>query len=144
MPSKRTSPRTLDLFERTLTIGTPLSGLPARLPWPRDLTSQSDAELAQQLGHLIAEVKRRLEEGKGAHLELVAASQQALQSLESPAPVGPRQTKRLRPRKPSSLLQTGQRKAVRAALQAGVAPSQIAKHFGLSLAAVRKVVEEIA
>lgn len=36
-------------------------------------------------------------------------------------------------------LQDGKRKAIRTALQAGVAPGQVAKHFGLSLAAVRKV-----
>ena len=41
-------------------------------------------------------------------------------------------------------LQEGQRKAVRAALRAGVVPAQVAKHFGLSLAAVRKVLEETA
>jgi hypothetical protein len=33
---------------------------------------------------------------------------------------------------------------VRAALLAGVAPMQVAKHFGLSLAAARKVLEETA
>jgi DNA-directed RNA polymerase specialized sigma24 family protein len=42
------------------------------------------------------------------------------------------------------LLQEGQRKAVRAALLAGVAPAQVARHFGLSLATVRKVLEEAA
>jgi DNA-directed RNA polymerase specialized sigma24 family protein len=41
-------------------------------------------------------------------------------------------------------LQEGQRKAVRAALLAGVAPGQVAKHFGLPLAAVRKVLTETA
>ena len=44
--------------------------------------------------------------------------------------------------KASFTLQEGQRKAVRAALLAGVAPTQVAKHFGLSLATVRKVLEE--
>jgi len=38
-------------------------------------------------------------------------------------------------------LQEGQRKAVQAALLAGVAPGQVAKHFGLSLAAM-KVLDE--
>ncbi|WP_246690488.1 hypothetical protein [Microvirga aerophila] len=41
-------------------------------------------------------------------------------------------------------LQEGQRKAVRAALLAGVAPGQVAKHFGLSLAVVRKVLADAA
>jgi DNA-directed RNA polymerase specialized sigma24 family protein len=44
--------------------------------------------------------------------------------------------------KTSSTLQEGHRKAVRAALLAGVAPAQVAKHFGLPLATVRKVLEE--
>jgi transposase len=42
------------------------------------------------------------------------------------------------------VLQEGQRKAVRAALLAGVAPNQVAKHFGLSLATVRKVLIDAA
>jgi hypothetical protein len=46
--------------------------------------------------------------------------------------------------KTSSALQEGQRKAVRAALRAGVAPAQVAKHFGLPLAAIRRVLEETA
>jgi DNA-directed RNA polymerase specialized sigma24 family protein len=46
--------------------------------------------------------------------------------------------------KRSPSLQEGQRKAVRAALLAGVAPSQVAKHFGLSLASVRKVLTDAA
>jgi len=33
---------------------------------------------------------------------------------------------------------------VRAALLAGVAPGQVVKHFGLPLAAVRRVLEEAA
>jgi hypothetical protein len=36
-------------------------------------------------------------------------------------------------------LQEAKRKAIQAALQAGVTPRQIARHFGLPLAAVRKV-----
>jgi hypothetical protein len=39
-------------------------------------------------------------------------------------------------------LQEGQRKAVRAALMAGVTPRQVAKHFGLPLAAIGKVMDE--
>src|SRR5215217_6830171 len=41
-----------------------------------------------------------------------------------------------------SSLQEPKRKAIRAALLAGVAPGQVAKHFGLPLAAVRKVLSE--
>ena len=60
----------------------------------------------------------------------------------------PDRTQQSRPRsksrKASSPLQEGQRKAVRAALLAGVVPNQVAKHFGLPLATVRKVLEEAA
>jgi hypothetical protein len=40
------------------------------------------------------------------------------------------------------LLQEPKRKAIRAALAAGVEPGQVAKHFGLPLAAVRKVLTD--
>ena len=39
-------------------------------------------------------------------------------------------------------LQEAKRKAIWVALQAGVAPSQVARHFGLPLAAVRKVLTD--
>jgi transposase len=39
-------------------------------------------------------------------------------------------------------LQEAERKAVRTALQAGVSPGQVAKHFGISLAAVRQVLTQ--
>jgi uncharacterized protein (DUF433 family) len=40
------------------------------------------------------------------------------------------------------MLQEAKRKAIRTALQAGVSPGQVAKHFGLSLAAVRKALAD--
>ena len=42
----------------------------------------------------------------------------------------------------SPALQEAKRKAIRTALQAGVSPGQVAKHFGLSLAAVRQVLAQ--
>jgi transposase len=39
-------------------------------------------------------------------------------------------------------LQEAKRKAIRTALQAGVSPGQVAKHFGLSLRAVRQVLTQ--
>ncbi|WP_245439451.1 hypothetical protein [Microvirga aerophila] len=56
----------------------------------------------------------------------------------------PKPDRRRRTKMGSFPLQEGQRKAVRAALLAGVAPGQVAKHFGLPLAAVRKVLTEAA
>ncbi|WP_036350323.1 hypothetical protein [Microvirga sp. BSC39] len=143
MPHKRSSPRTPDLFEVTLTIPTPLSEpAPAK---PAALASLSDAQLAQQLGQVLEEVQRRMEEGRGSRPELKAAIRNASVTLErlSPQPLKQR-VKSSRSGKSSSPLQEGQRKAVRAALLAGVAPSQVAKHFGLPLAAVRKALEETA
>jgi hypothetical protein len=144
MSYKASSPRTLDLFEVTLTIPTPQPAPTSASDKPSALASLSDAQLAQQLGQVVKEVQRRLEKGKGRRPGLEAAVQQARVSLD---PLGPRPAKQTKPSgstKAALTLQEGQRKAVRAALLAGVAPAQVAKHFGLSLAAVRKVLEETA
>ncbi|ACL55965.1 hypothetical protein [Methylobacterium nodulans] len=77
--------------------------------------------------------------GQGARPELDKA-------LERLAPT----LKRLTPRKAGSpvgvdepmALLNGKRNAIRAALAAGVKPTQVAKHFGLSLAQVRKVASD--
>jgi hypothetical protein len=142
MPHKGPSPRTLDLFEVTLTIPTP-SSEPTPVPVePPALVSLSDVQLAQQLGLLVDEVQRRLEKGRGNHPELETAAQQARASLDRLAPTRTSPARPSRSARGSSPLQEGQRKAVRAALLAGVAPTQVAKHFGLPLATVRKVLEE--
>ncbi|MBA1159195.1 hypothetical protein [Microvirga mediterraneensis] len=142
MPPKGSSPRTLDLFEVTLTIPTP-SAEPAPVPAdPPRLVSLSDAQLAQQLSHVVSEVPRRLEKGRGNRPELEAAVTQAKVSLSRLVPEPAKHTNSSRSRKTSSVLQEGQRKAVRAALLAGVAPTQVAKHFGLSLATVRKLLDK--
>ena len=142
MPHKGPSPRTLDLFEVTLTIPTPASETSPVSAKPPALASLSDAQLAQQIAQLIEEVQRRLEKGRGRRPELEAAATQARASLDRLAPRRTRQARPPRSAKGYSPLQEGQRKAVRAALVAGVAPAQVAKHFGLSLAAVRKVFDE--
>jgi hypothetical protein len=145
MPHKGSSPRTLDLFEVTLTIPTP-SSQPAVAPLESlALASLSDAQLAKHLGQLVDELQRRMETGRGSRPELKAAVRNASVFLErlSPRPSKPR-GQSSRPGKTSSTLQEGQRKAVRAALLAGVAPSQVAKHFGLPLATIRQVLAEVA
>jgi hypothetical protein len=132
----------LDLFEVTLTIPTPSAEpapAPAKPPVPASL---SDAQLAQQLVHLVEEVRRRLEKRRGRRPELEEAATQARASLDRLAPRHATQARPRRSAKGSSPLQEGQRKAVRAALVAGVAPRQVAKHFGLSPATVRKVLDE--
>jgi len=73
------------------------------------------------------------------HPELEAAVQRARLSLDRLGPRSAQQTKLSSAGKTPPVLQEGQRKAVQAALLAGVAPNQVARHFGLSLATVRKV-----
>ena len=142
MPPKGSSPRTLDLFEVTLTIPTPRSEPASASAKPSALTSLSDAELAQQLGQLLEEMQRRLKKGRGRRPELEAAAREASWTLNRLVPSSAKQNRPSKSSTTLSSLQEGQRKAVRAALLAGVAPAQVAKHFGYSLATVRKVLEE--
>jgi hypothetical protein len=144
MSHKGSTPRTLDLFEVTLTIPTPASEPTPVAVRPSALASLSDVQLAQQLGQLVDEVQRRLKEDRDRRPELEAAVQQARASLDRLVPKPAKRVKPLGSAKPAPTLQDGQRKAVRAALVAGVAPTQVAKHFGLSLASVRRVLEETA
>ena len=132
MPRSVPSSATLDLFDyvpsapdqhtrRTL----PKVTLP-----PPELGIFWDARLARLLRELTAELQRRKASGTGRE------NQPALESLV------PRQAGRTRRSKGADAppqLQEPKRKAIRAALAAGVAPGQVAKHFGLPLAAVRKV-----
>ena len=142
MPHKGTSLRTPDLFEYTITVPTPLSQPNAPPPRQAGVASLSDAQLVQNLGQLMDELRRRLEAGRGSRPELEAA--EASLSLKRVIPGPARQDRPTRSSKTKSVLQEGQRKAVRAALLAGVAPNQVAKHFGLPLATVRKVLDESA
>ncbi len=142
MPNKGSLPRTLDLFEDTLTIPTPGSEPPAASAKPLGFAGWTDDQLAQHLGQILDELQRRMEEGRRPALE--AATRRASLSLKHLVPSPAKQDRPSRSVKTSSTLQEGQRKAVRAALLAGVAPTQVAKHFGLPLATVRKVLEETA
>jgi hypothetical protein len=145
MPHKGSSPRTLDLFEDTVTGPTPRSEPAPASTELWELASLSDAQLAKHLGQLVNELQRRMETGRGSRPELKAAVRKASVLLERHRPHPSKQ--RIKPSqssKTSSALQEGQRKAVRAALRAGVAPAQVAKHFGLPLAAIRRVLEETA
>jgi hypothetical protein len=143
MPPKGSLPRTLDLFEYTLTVPTPPSEPASASARPPTLASLSDAQLAQQLGQLMEEMQRRM--GQGRRPELEAAARQACLLLKHLVPGSAKQDRPSKSAKTSPLLlQEGQRKAVRAALLAGVAPGQVAKHFGLPLAAVRKVLTDAA
>jgi hypothetical protein len=145
MSHKGSSPRPLDLFEVTLTIPTPASEPAPASAKPSELASLSDAQLAKHLGQLLQEVQRRMKTGRGSRPELEAAMKQASASFDRLVPRPTKQDMRRGPGKSfPTTLQEGQRKAVRAALVAGVAPTQVARHFGLPLAAVRKVLAEVA
>jgi DNA-directed RNA polymerase specialized sigma24 family protein len=144
MPHKGSSPRTLDLFEDTLTIPTPRSEPPAAPAKPPGLAGWTDDQLAQHLNQILDELQRRMEEGRGRRPELEAAMRRASLSLKHLVPSPAKQDRPSRSTQTSFTLLEGQRKAVRAALRAGVAPTQVAKHFGLPLATVRKVLEETA
>ncbi len=71
--------------------------------------------------------------------ELNQALRETACALESLVPRQARRTRRSKAADAVPSLQEAKRKAIWVALQAGVAPGQVAKHFGLPLAAVRKV-----
>jgi len=80
MPHKGSSPRTLDLFEYTMTVPTPRSdpALASAELW--ELAGLSDAQLATHLGQLLDELQRRMEAGRGSGPELKAAVKLAMPS----------------------------------------------------------------
>jgi hypothetical protein len=142
MQHKGSSPRTLDLFAVTLTVPTPPSETLSSPVPSFELASLSDTQLATRLRQLVDEVRDRLGAGRGQRPELTAAVRHARVSLDRLAPRPAQQDRRRGSGKAIPPLPEGQRKAVRAALVAGVAPIQVAKHFGLSLSAVRKVLDQ--
>ena len=114
--------------------------LPKVAPPVADLGSLSDARLARLLVDTATELKRRR---SGSSLqqtrpEVSQAIQEAALLLQAMAPKRAGRGKRSSSSEPPPSLQAAKRKAIRAALQAGVAPGQVAKHFGLCLAALRK------
>ena len=143
MPRSAPSSATPDLF--SYVPSTPAPGLrrtPAQVKSPlAKLSSLSDARLARLLRELTSELQRRKASGTGQANwpELDQAIQDAACALESLVPRQAGRTRRSKRAHTAPQLQEPKRKAIRAALQAGVAPGQVAKHFGLPLAAVRKV-----
>jgi DNA-directed RNA polymerase specialized sigma24 family protein len=101
----------------------------------------SDARLARLLRELTGELQRRKAEGPGreSKSELDQVIRETSRALEGLVPRQAGRTRRSKAADAVPSLQEPKRKAIRAALQAGVAPSQVAKHLGLPLAAVRKV-----
>jgi hypothetical protein len=104
----------------------------------------SNARLARHLIELTRELQKReaSRAGRESRSELDQALQEALPALEALVPKRERRMKRSTPAAAAPALQEAKRKAIRTALQAGVSPGQVAKHFGLSLAAVRQVLTQ--
>jgi hypothetical protein len=143
MPRPVSSPATPDLFSYVPSPPAPgARRIPAKAKPPvAELNSLSDARLARLLGELTIELQRRkaLGTGRESRPELDQAIQDAACALESLVPRQAGRTRRSKRAHAVPPLQEPKRKAIRAALAAGVAPGQVAKHFGLPLAAVRKV-----
>ena len=143
MPRSVPSSATLDLFDYV--PSTPdqhtRRALPKVTSLPPELGSLSDARLARLLRELTAELQRRKASstGRESRPELGQAIQDAACALESLVPWQAGRTRRPKRADAVPPLQEPKRKAIRAALQAGVAPGQVARHFGLPLATVRKV-----
>lgn len=143
MPRPTSSPATPDLF--SYVPSPPVPGARRTLAKAKspvaELGSLSDDRLARLLHELTAELHRRRAEGTGreSRPELDQAIRDAACALESLVPRQAGRTRRSKSAHAAPPLQEPKRKAIRAALQAGVAPSQVARHFGLPLGAVRKV-----
>jgi hypothetical protein len=104
----------------------------------------SEARLARHLIELTRELQQRKagRVGRRSWSELDQAVQEALPALEALVPKRGGRVKRSNGPAAAPAIQEAKRKAIRTALQAGVSPGQVAKHFGLSLAAVRQVLTQ--
>ena len=147
MPRQQASPETLDLFGMVPTVGHPAEPiqLPAKLPASK-LANLSDAELSMRLIDLVREVHRRVPDAqvRQSRPELDRAVHEAAVVLTRLVPRSPEQPKRLAITEVSHNVLVTKRKAIRAALLAGVKPGQAAKHFGVPLAAVRQIATKLA
>ena len=143
MPRSAPSPATPDLFSYVPSLPVPgARPTPAQVKSPvAELSRLSDARLALLLRELMSELQRRKAEGTGgkSRPELAQAIRDTTCALESLVPRQAGRTRRSKAADAAPSLQEPKRKAIRAALAAGVAPRQVARHFGLPLATVRKL-----
>ena len=110
-------------------------------PWPAPkLSNMSDCELALLLSDLVHEVQQRTasSNGRKSSPDLDRAMREAASAFAGPAPSAPKLT-RGRPQQDRGELPETKRKVIQAALRAGVKPTQVAKHFGVPLAALRQI-----
>lgn len=148
MSDHRFSSQTLDLFEHVPAAQAEPQTSPVKQP-ASELVSLSDAHLARLLEDVMQELQERMTKaGKHqARPELRQPIEAAALTLERlvERPVRPTKSRQSsRAAEPSPPVHEAKRKAVRAALAAGVAPGQVAKHFGLPLTAIRQILLEAA
>jgi hypothetical protein len=112
---------------------------PAALPQWAEL---SDRELARWATGLTGELAGRVSatRGRGGRPELERAVEELPGVLERLRQH--RSKPRARRRPAASSIHSGKRNAIRAALSAGVKPTQVAKHFGLPLSAISTLASE--
>jgi DNA-directed RNA polymerase specialized sigma24 family protein len=113
----------------------------SRVPLPApDLSTLSDLRLAWLLVEATRELKLRtggrLKSESQTALEL--SLREAVRTLVAMIPKREKRATRSKSADTTMPLQEAKRKAIRTALQAGVSPAQVAKHFGLPLSAVRQ------
>ncbi len=144
MSRKQLSPETPDLFgavppsaRRRSGPARPASGSPRPAARP---SAMSDGDLALLLSDLVREVQRRTACGPGRKPspDLDLALHEAASAFAVPRPSAPKMPRHRRG-KDRGELPEAKRKVIEAALRAGVKPIQVAKHFGISLAALRQI-----
>ena len=110
-------------------------------PLAPKLASLSDSELVMHLADVVREVHRRIPDADARETRpaLDWAVQEATAILTRLASISSEEPNRLAIAGASQTVLETKRKAIRAALLAGVKPGQVAKHFGVSLATVRRI-----
>jgi len=115
----------------------PASGTARHTP---KLYTLSDRELAALLGDLVREVQRRMtrDGGRKPAPELDRALREAAPVFAQADQRGAKPS-RERPESKGREVSETKRNAIRSALLAGVRPTQVAKHFGVSLSTLRQI-----
>ncbi len=115
----------------------PTSGAARHTP---KLHTLSDGELAGLLGDLVREVQRRMtrDGGRKPAPELERALREAAPVFAQADQRGAKPS-RGRPESKGREVSETKRNAIRSALAAGVKPTQVARHFGVSLATLRQI-----
>jgi hypothetical protein len=146
MPRQQISAEAVDLFSFVQPSPAPGSEPPrpsAHQPTPpAKVTSLSDAELAGLLKNLLGEVQRRTA-GRALRQSRPELERALREAASIVARLQPKQSGlSRRATSQSPVVHEAKRKSIRAALLAGVKPTQVAKHFGVPLAFVREVASE--